>query len=612
MKQEFQILEVINKQHNLNQKKIAGLCGISVGKVNYIINDLMENGYIYSEKSGKNISYYLNEKGIEFLKQGIAQYQDKKINLHSEPHKKITQAVILAAGYRKQFDTPACLLPIQDETLLARNLKILHKNGIEKVIIVTGYKKEAFQHLNYNNMYFVENPKYKWTGSMASLAYAHEFVTDDFLLIEDDVLIEESAIERIIQNEHRDCMLITNESDSGDEAFVEIRNGYIYKISKDIHQFNRIDGEMIGVSKLSYDVFSRMVKEFKSNKNPYLNYEYLLLDVARQYHIGYLKIPDLVWAEIDTKKHYYSVLNNIYPRLKRKEAIFKENQIKEHVMEALYVSAEDIQTIEPFGGMTNKNFKINVSGKEYVLRIPGNGTEQMINRMDEKINSTLASSLGIDTQLAYFNEYTGIKIAELILHAETLNSKTAKREDNMQLIASVLQKLHHSHEVMNNEFNVFEKMTEYEQLLEEANGKNFDDYVVVKDQILSIKAIYENMNISLTPCHNDLVPENLVKSGEDTVYLIDWEYSGMNDPMFDLAALSLECGFSPEDEELFLTIYFNGEAPEEFKTRILINKICQDFLWSIWANIKEAKGDDFGTYGIDRYNRAKENLKLFF
>ena len=79
--------------------------------------------------------------------------------------------------------------------------------------------------------------------------------------------------------------------------------------------------------------------------------------------------------------------------------------------------------------------------------------------------------------------------------------------------------------------------------------------------------------------------------------------------MWDIAAHILECEFNEDEEELFLSIYFNNEVKENHRARILIYKICQDFLWSIWTNIKESKGDDFGSYGQDRYNRAKLNLK---
>lgn len=613
MEHLLRILETINQNNRLNQKKIAQLTGLSIGKVNYLINDLMNQGLLYSEKNGRNISYFLSNSGIDFLKNGFGSYQEKKVNIHQQTYKEVHQAVILAAGTRKDFQHPAGLLTVDGTQLLKRNLEILRKKGMTKFIIVTGYEKESIEKelVDSEDVVFVENPKYKWTGSMASLACAQPHITDDFLLIEDDILIEENGLIQLITDPQRDSVLITNESGSGDEAFVEIQNGYLHKISKDIHQFNRVDGELIGVSKLSYEVYTKMVQEFKAyNQNPYLHYEYLLLDVARHFNIGYLKIQNLVWAEIDSVKHYEQVLKNVYPVLKRKEAEYREQQLKNYVIDAMKVDAEDIQAIEPFGGMTNKNFKVKVKNEEYVLRVPGNGTEKMINRDEEMANAKLASELGIDSELIYFNDQNGIKVTRLIPDAETLNPTTAKREDNMRLTTAVLRQLHGSGVEMENHFNVFCKMSQYEDLLKEVNGKPYEYFAEVKKQVMALKHEYEGMDIEFVPCHNDLVAENLVKSGEDKIYLIDWEYGGMNDPIFDLAAHSLECDFSEEDEELFLRLYFEvDEISESIQIRMLMNKIFQDFLWSIWTIIKETKGDDFGTYGIDRYNRARKNLE---
>ena len=100
---------------------------------------------------------------------------------------------------------------------------------------------------------------------------------------------------------------------------------------------------------------------------------------------------------------------------------------------------------------------------------------------------------------------------------------------------------------------MFNKIEEYEILLKESNGNNFDDYLVVKEKITSLNEIIKQIGIEAVPCHNDTVPENFVKDNEK-LYLIDWEYSGMNDPMWDLAAHCLECEFSEDEEELFLKL----------------------------------------------------------
>lgn len=608
----LKILEVINKHVNISQKLIGEICHFSTGKVNYLINELMEKKYITSKKQGRSVKYFLTKKGLEYLESGIATYQDKKIQIHTNGQRKIKEGVILAAGETPDFDIPVSLLSLGKETLLDRNIRFLKQNGIEKIVIVTGYKKETFEFLKEEDgIILVENPRYLWTGSMASLACARDYITDDFILIEHDTLVEENAIKLLLENSNRDCMVISNESGSGDEAFVEIRNNYIYKISKDIHQMNRIDGEMLGLIKLSYEIYLMMLREYENNENPLLNYEYLLLDVSRQYNIGFIKINDLVWAEIDDRPHYEHVINNIYPRLQRKEAEYREEQLKELIVDAINVPKNKVKKIEPFGGMTNKNFKVTMSdGKQYVLRVPGTGTEKLINRINERKNSALASQLGIDANLIYFNEKTGVKISELIPNAETLNPRTAKWEKNMKLTTGVLKKLHTSNIQMENVLDIEGMIHHYEYLVEQANGKMYPNYAWLREKVMGILERFKAMNVPLRPCHNDLVPENLVKSGEDKIYLIDWEYAGMNDPVWDLAAHSLESSFSTRDDELFLSLYFIDGISDEIRTRFLMHKIFQDFIWSLWTVYKEAEGDDFGDYGIGRHNRAIENTNL--
>lgn len=607
------VLKILNQNSNISQREVALKSGLSLGKVNFIIGHLLDMKYIHYVKVGKGVKYTLTKTGIEILEKNIKDNSDVKINIHTDETKKVKEAVILAAGRKLDFDRPVGFLPLEEDTFINRTINILRDNGIEKIVIVTGYKSEYFEEFNkQGNIILVRNDKYKWTGTMSSLNLAKKYITDDFILIEDDILIEESAITEIINCPERDSVMITSESGSGDEAFVELRNECLYKISKDIHQLNRVDGEMIGLCKISRQVYTKMLEDYKDNKNPYLNYEYLLLDIARNYEIGYIKIDDLVWAEADNYEHYNRIIRTIYPRLKRKEMSIKIKQIKDIAVKALDIDYENITSAVPFGGMTNKNYKIKVCDKNYVLRIPGNGTEEMINREEEIDNLESIRYLEIDSNIVYFGRNNGIKIAEYIENAETLNGKTAKREEIMKLTTSVLKKLHNSKVKFKNTFDVFKKIEDYETLLKKVNGTNFKDYYEVKEKVMKLKELQEDLDLKLVPCHNDTVPENFIKSGDDKIYLIDWEYSGMNDPMWDLAAHSLECDFSEDDEELFLTYYFQGEVNQKYRKRILISKICQDFLWSIWTNIKEAKGDNFGTYGIDRYNRAKENLKKVY
>ncbi|UIJ66577.1 NTP transferase domain-containing protein [Bacillus cereus] len=233
MQHILRVLDVINREPKISQKKIAEYCGISTGKVNYIISDLVKKRYISSEKIGKQIKYYLEEDGFVFWQNELAILQKKKIKINQNGYKKINQAVILAAGSRKELEMPSGLLSIGDKILLNRNIEILSNYGIEKIVIISGYKKERFVPWSkHRGLYFVENQEYKWTGSMASLACAKGIIDDDFLLIEDDILIEENAIRQVLQHPERDCVLITNESGSGMRPLLKFKKDIYIKFLK--------------------------------------------------------------------------------------------------------------------------------------------------------------------------------------------------------------------------------------------------------------------------------------------------------------------------------------------------------------------------------------------
>ena len=262
------------------------------------------------------------------------------------------------------------------------------------------------------------------------------------------------------------------------------------------------------------------------------------------------------------------------------------------------------------GGMTNRNFKVFIKDTWYVLRIPAPGTGDMINRKEEYNNIIYANKIGLDSGLIYFNKSTGVKISKFIENSEALNPNSSKKIENMEMVCSILRKLHTSKEKMKNIFDIYTKIELYEKLSKQKNALFFKDYYQVKEKVYLLKDIIDD--IKLVPCHNDTVSENFIKNKENKMYLIDWEYAGMNDPMWDLAAYCLENNFTENEEELFLKIYFKGNIEDKYKKRILINKIYQDFLWSIWTTIKEANGEKFGDYGISRYNRAKINLEKVF
>lgn len=320
-------------------------------------------------------------------------------------------------------------------------------------------------------------------------------------------------------------------------------------------------------------------------------------------------MADLVWCEVDNAVDFGYLKDVFYPRLRRKEDPFDYQNIISH-MRTIFPEQdfESTLSVEQIGGMTNRNFKISFDGNNYVLRIPGNGTAGMVERGNEEVNTLLTYRMGVSPEILYFNEKNGIKLTRFIDGAETLTPATIQRYEHILQIAEIFRTLHGSAVRLNNDFNVFREIISYESLLDKTGVKMYDGYEKYRSRIFFLQERLNALGVELRPCHNDLVAENFIKDIRGKIYLIDWEYSGMNDPMWDFAALFLESNFTETNKTLLLEHYLGGSVNDVLIEKILIYQILMDFLWSIWTCIKEAQGDDFGTYGIDRYNRAISNL----
>lgn len=264
--------------------------------------------------------------------------------------------------------------------------------------------------------------------------------------------------------------------------------------------------------------------------------------------------------------------------------------------------------IDRLGGMTNSNFKISTPDGCYVLRIPGKGTEEMIDRRNEKYNSYLSNQLNITPDIVYFDVESGIKLTPY-MGTDTLNQETIQLSKNLEKIITNLRILHNSVLPFQNNFNAFREIEKYENILKKTGGFLYEGYSLLRPKIFYLAELLKRIGIESVPCHNDLVAENFVKSLDGKIYLIDWEYSGMNDPLWDLGALFVESNFTEENCWKALYIYYKGIVPPCTYTKILIYQIAMDILWSIWAQIKKIQGTDFGSYGRMRFLRAVKNVE---
>jgi thiamine kinase-like enzyme len=260
------------------------------------------------------------------------------------------------------------------------------------------------------------------------------------------------------------------------------------------------------------------------------------------------------------------------------------------------------------GGLTNYNYIMNIKNTEYVIRQPGGMTDLIINRKNEKVNNIIASELDLNSKCIYFDDISGIKISEYVKNSKNIAQTNPCSKENLKAVSNILKKVHNSSKIFNNSFDWKIELEKYEQIIKDLNGSFFSDYDDLKNKLINF--IQDNIeNTILVPCHNDTVPENFIVDNKGKTYLIDWEYSGMNDPSWDVASYILESKLNEEAIEYLLIDYYDEFPSYSEIMKIKCYMLAQDLLWMVWAMIRHYSGDDFLDYCCLRYERFQKNIK---
>lgn len=256
---------------------------------------------------------------------------------------KVKTAVILAAGMGSRLQDitndmlPKGLININGKSLVERSIEKLRSLGIEKIYIVTGHLHGVYDEFAKEKNYIItkRNRKYKATGSMTSLAILEDELKEDFLLLESDLIYEVYGLIKTINYEKDDCVLLSGKTNSGDECYVEVRENNLYKISKNKEEIKNVYGELVGISKISLELYKEMLKQYKNfsnkiydhkdsyflkeenNKAKKYDYESAIFDAAKNRKVGYLRIDNLVWGEVDDKNHLERIKRIIIPKLEK-------------------------------------------------------------------------------------------------------------------------------------------------------------------------------------------------------------------------------------------------------------------------------------------------------
>ena len=268
----------------------------------------------------------------------------------------------------------------------------------------------------------------------------------------------------------------------------------------------------------------------------------------------------------------------------------------------------DDYTATRLGGLTNLVYRVELKGQTLIVRIPGPGTEDYIDRAIELHNATAAARAGVSAEVIWADGATGVMIAKSLDPITTMTPALFKsRTGSPARAGAALAMLHNSGETFEFRFELFAMIDDYLNILAGKDTQLPDGYQDIVKAAQPVKKALADNPTPLAPCHCDPLCENFLDDGTK-MWIVDWEYSGMNDPLWDLGDLSVEGGFSDAQDLELLTAYF-GRAPHPAELgRVVIYKAMCDLLWTLWGLIQHADGnpaDDFWAYSIGRFERCK-------
>jgi thiamine kinase-like enzyme len=253
------------------------------------------------------------------------------------------------------------------------------------------------------------------------------------------------------------------------------------------------------------------------------------------------------------------------------------------------------------GGITNRNFRVTLGGDDYVIRRPGKDTDLLgIDREAERMATEAAARLQIAPEVA--DALDDCLVTRFIACRPP---SAAEIDERVEGIAAALRSFHESAIVLPTSFWVPDLLDRYGVIVGERGGELPAVYlraVAVASRIASALPL-----VRRCPCHNDLLPGNLIVGQHDEgLLIVDWEYAGMGDPRFDLGNLSVNNGFDETADERLLTAYYGTAPTDGARAALKLMRVMSDAREAAWGVVQLQVSEldfDFEGYGREHFQR---------
>lgn len=574
---ECNILMELQRSGSTSQRALARAVGHSLGVVNRSLKALHEAGY--------------TDDGCRLTEKAAAEFRAR------QPR----QAVILAAGAGMRMiplnmEVSKGLLEVNGEVLIERLIRQLQEVGIREIYVVVGFMKEKYEYLmDAYGVELIVNPEYALKNNLHSLYLAREHLTNAYV-IPCDIWCSHNPFSR---EELYSWYMVTDRFDHDSSVRVS-HKGELIAVPK-----GTAGNSMIGICYLtqpySDTVCTRLEAMDAEPRYDDVFWEETLRDKGRM----------IVPARLMDSGEAVSIKTFEQLRELDSQSDHLKSEAIRTICDALHADMEEITQVTVLKkGMTNRSFLFSCKGKRYIMRIPGEGTAQLVDRRHEAAVYQAIREKNICDDIAYISPDNGYKITEYLADARVCNPE--KAED----VRRCMQRLREFHELrltVAHTFDIFGQIEFYESLWNGAPSI-YKDYRQTKENVFSLRGYIDAHVQERVLTHIDAVPDNFLfvkrDDGSEEIRLIDWEYAGMQDPHVDIAMFCIYALYDRRQVDETIAAYFPGGCSEAVRLKIYCYIAACGLLWSNWCEYKWTLGVEFGEYSLRQYRYAKEYYRI--
>ena len=572
---EKAILSVLSEELFVSRRHLSEQCGLSLNATSKAIDSLLDAGYLSEEMK-------LTDKANKLLS-GV-----------NSPN-----AVILAAGVGMRMAPinlmqPKGMLEVHGEALIERLIRQLHEAGIVDITIVVGFMKERFEYLiDKYGVELVVNRNYMEKNNLHSLSLVVDRVNSTFIVPSDLWC----ACNPFHRNELRSWYMVSDCADE-DSSVRVTKKGNLSRVES-----GRAGNQMIGIAYLSGEdcvAFRERLRAMAANSDYDDSFweDALFCSGAPRVMARLVESSEVI--EINT----YEQLRD----LDEDSAQLKSDAIEvaAAVLDASKNEIVDIAILKK--GMTNRSFIFSCRGNKYIMRIPGEGTERLIDRSQEAEAFRAISGLGLCDDPLYLNPENGYKITRFLKDVRTCDPEDAK---DLEQCMAKLKSFHRMRLSVPHAFDIFERIDFYESLWE-GQPSEYRDYAMTKAGVLALRPWVDAQPHDWCLTHIDAVPDNFLfysdGNGGEALQLTDWEYAGMQDPHVDIAMFCIYAMYDKKRVDQLIDIYFSDEGGccDSTRAKVYCYIAMCGLLWSNWCEYKRNLGVEFGEYSLAQYRYAKD------